>query len=138
MEKSEARKYVYVRRLARSHSNEISKVKWLDVKLTVWCFGNKEHGCCQVGRVKLSFEPLYLVFSLNTLVFRIITLEVALLFFKPLKKIPYNPGQKSLGQYCNIHNFLSFLGSLLKQCIVYEIFLQFSVPPPPPPPPIQS
>ncbi|CAH3187281.1 unnamed protein product [Porites lobata] len=42
----------------------------------------------------------------------------------------YNPGQKSLGQYCNIHIFLSFLGSLLKQCIVFEIFLQFSVHPP--------
>ena len=27
----------------------------------------------------------------------------------------YNPGQKSLGQYCHIHIFLSFLGSLLKQ-----------------------
>ena len=39
----------------------------------------------------------------------------------------YNPGQKSLGQYCNIHIFLSFLGSLLKQCI---LFLQFSLPPP--------
>ena len=42
----------------------------------------------------------------------------------------YNPEQKSLGQYCNIHIFLSFLGSLLKQCIVFEIFLQFSLPPP--------
>ena len=42
----------------------------------------------------------------------------------------YNPGQKSLGQYCNIHIFLSFLGSLLKQCILFEIFLQFSLPPP--------
>ena len=41
-----------------------------------------------------------------------------------------NPGQKSLGQYCNIHIFLSFLGSLLKQCILFEIFLQFSLPPP--------
>ena len=39
----------------------------------------------------------------------------------------YNPGQKSLGQYCNIH---IFLGSLLKQCIFFEIFLQFSLPPP--------
>ena len=26
--------------------------------------------------------------------------------------------------------FLSFLGSLLKQCILFEIFLQFSLPPP--------
>ena len=42
----------------------------------------------------------------------------------------YNPGQKSSGQYCNIHIFLSFLGSLLKQCILFEIFLQFSLPPP--------
>ena len=42
----------------------------------------------------------------------------------------YNPGQKSFGQYCNIHIFLSFLGSLLKQCILFEIFLQFSLPPP--------
>ena len=42
----------------------------------------------------------------------------------------YNPGQKSLGQYCNIHIFLSFLGSLLKQCFLFEIFLHFSLPPP--------
>ena len=41
----------------------------------------------------------------------------------------YNPGQKSLGQYCNIHIFLSFLGSLLKQCILFKIFLHFSLPP---------
>ena len=40
----------------------------------------------------------------------------------------YNPGQTSLGQYCNIHIFLSFLGSLLKQCIHFEIFLHFSLP----------
>ena len=39
----------------------------------------------------------------------------------------YNPGQKSLGQYCNIH---IFFGSLLKQCIFFEIFLQFSLTPP--------
>ena len=32
----------------------------------------------------------------------------------------YNPGQKSLGQYCLIHVFLSFLGSLLNQCIFFE------------------
>ena len=38
--------------------------------------------------------------------------------------------QKSLGQYCNIHIFLSFLGSLLKQRIIFEIFLQVSLPPP--------
>ena len=42
----------------------------------------------------------------------------------------YNPGQKSLGQYFNIHIFLSFLGSLLKQWILFEILLQFSLPPP--------
>ena len=40
----------------------------------------------------------------------------------------YNPGQKSLGQCCNIHIFLSFLASLLKQYILFEIFLQFSLP----------
>ena len=39
-----------------------------------------------------------------------------------------NPGRKSLGQYCNIHIFLSFLSSLIKQCILFEIFLQFSLP----------
>ena len=42
----------------------------------------------------------------------------------------YNSGQKSSGQYCNIHIFLSFLGSLLKQCILFEIFWPFSLPPP--------
>ena len=41
--------------------------------------------------------------------------------------IIYNPGQKSLGQYCNIHMFLSFLCSPLKQCILFKIFLQFSL-----------
>ena len=41
-----------------------------------------------------------------------------------------NSGKKSLGQYCNIHIFLLFLGSLLKQCSVFEIFLQSSLPPP--------
>ena len=40
-----------------------------------------------------------------------------------------NPGLKSLGQYCNIHIFLLFLSSLIKQCSVFEIFLQFSLPP---------
>ena len=45
-------------------------------------------------------------------------------------KVIYSPGQTSLGQYCNIHIFLSFLSSLLKQCILFEIFLQFSLPPP--------
>ena len=42
----------------------------------------------------------------------------------------YNPGEKSLGQFCNIYNFLSFLGSLLIQYILFEIFLRFSLPPP--------
>ena len=42
----------------------------------------------------------------------------------------YNPGLKSFGQYCSIHIFLSFLGSLLKQRIIFEFFLQFSLPPP--------
>ena len=42
----------------------------------------------------------------------------------------YNPGEKSLGQCCNIYNFLSFLGSLLIQYILFEIFLRFSLPPP--------
>ena len=35
---------------------------------------------------------------------------------------------KSLGQYCSVHIFLLFLGSLLKQCSVIKIFLQFSLP----------
>ena len=35
-----------------------------------------------------------------------------------------------MGQYCHIHIFLSFLGSLIKQCKLFEIFLQFSLPPP--------
>ena len=52
------------------------------------------------------------------------------IFVAVFKRHIYNPGQKSLGQYCNIHIFLSFLGSLLKQCILFEIFLQFSLPPP--------
>ena len=41
----------------------------------------------------------------------------------------YNPGQKSLGQYCNIHISLSFLGSLFKQCILFENFLAVTSPP---------
>ena len=45
-------------------------------------------------------------------------------------KCLYNPGQKSLGQYCNIHIFLSFLGSLiLKTVILFETFVQFSLSP---------
>ena len=42
--------------------------------------------------------------------------------------LTYNPTQKSLGQYCNIHIFLSFLGSLLKQYILFENLLQYSLP----------
>ena len=38
-----------------------------------------------------------------------------------------NHGQKSLGQYCIIHIFLSFLGYLIKRCTLFEIFLQFSL-----------
>ena len=41
----------------------------------------------------------------------------------------YNPGKKSLGQYFDLYIVLSFVGSLLKQCILFEIFLQFSLPP---------
>ena len=35
---------------------------------------------------------------------------------------------KSPGQYCNIHIFLSFLGFLLKQCILFDISCSFSSP----------
>ena len=41
----------------------------------------------------------------------------------------YNPGKKSLGQYFDLYIVLSFVGSLLKQCMLFEIFLQFSLPP---------
>ena len=41
----------------------------------------------------------------------------------------YNPGQTSLGQYCTIHVSLSFLGSLFKQCILFENFLAVTSPP---------
>ena len=44
--------------------------------------------------------------------------------------IIYNPGQTFLGKDCNIHIFLSFVGSVLKQCNLFGIFLQFSLPPP--------
>lgn len=39
----------------------------------------------------------------------------------------YNSGQSSLGQWRSIHNFLSFLASLIKQCFLFEKFLQFSL-----------
>ena len=47
----------------------------------------------------------------------------------------YNPGQKSLGLYCDILIFSIISRFPLKQCILFETFLQFS---PRPPPPIQS
>ena len=50
--------------------------------------------------------------------------------FFPQNQDSDNPEQKSLGQYYNTHIFLSFLGSLSKQCILLEIFSQFSFPPP--------
>ena len=50
--------------------------------------------------------------------------------FFPQNQDSDNPEQKSLGQYYNTHIFLSFLGSLSKQCILFEIFSQFSFPPP--------
>ena len=45
-----------------------------------------------------------------------------------LKRI-YNHGHNSSGQYCNIHIFLSFLGSLIKMVHPFWNFL--AVPPPP-------
>ena len=48
----------------------------------------------------------------------------------PFKRTNYKSGQNSFGQYCIIHIFLSFLGQLLKQCIIFKIFLQFSLRPP--------
>ena len=53
--------------------------------------------------------------------------------FFPQNQDSDNPGQKSLGQYCNIHIFLSFLGSLLNRAS----FLKFSCSSPFPHP-IQS
>ena len=50
-------------------------------------------------------------------------------YFFPQNRDSDNPGQKSLGLYCNMHISLSFLRSLLKQCI-FEIFLHFPLPPP--------
>ena len=51
-------------------------------------------------------------------------------YFFPQNRYSDNPGQKSLGLYCNMHISLSFLRTLLKQCIIFEIFLHFSLPPP--------
>ena len=71
------------------------------------------------------------VWTLNTTTWNSVSITFLLFSVFSLCVTPnYNPGQKSLGQYCNIHIFLSFLGSLLKQCIIFEIFLQFSLPPP--------
>ena len=42
----------------------------------------------------------------------------------------YNPGQKSLGQYCNIHIFLLFFGSLFKTVQRFRNFLVVLPPPP--------
>ena len=54
--------------------------------------------------------------------------EENILFF-PQNRDSDNPGRKSLGIYYNMHISLSFLRSLLKQCI-FEIFLHFLLPPP--------
>ena len=54
--------------------------------------------------------------------------------YKHNSKSFFNPGQICLGQYCNIHIFLSFLGSLLKQCHPFQNLLAVL----PPPHPIQS
>ena len=48
-------------------------------------------------------------------------------FLSTMTDWSYNPGQKSMGQWRSTHSFLSFLGSLLKQCILCETFSQFSV-----------
>ena len=48
---------------------------------------------------------------------------------KAILKQNYNSGQKSLGQNCNIHIFLSFPASLLKQCILFKIFVAVLLPP---------
>ena len=37
---------------------------------------------------------------------------------------------KSPWDRCNFHIFLSFLSSLIKQCVVFKIVLHFSLPPP--------
>ena len=66
------------------------------------------------------------IFVLSTLVFSFPLFRVTVLFFLTLLQ----SRTKSLKQCCNIHIFLSFLGSLLKQCILFEIFLKFSLPPP--------
>ena len=44
----------------------------------------------------------------------------------------YNPGQKSLGQYCNIHIFLSFSRLPLKTVHHFPNFLPLLPPPTPP------
>ena len=104
--------------------------------------------CCQ-----LFLLIIYLVFKLVILVLQRerVWSTVPVFFFSPelepiifviqridkilyrkgfLHRDTFNPGEKSLGQYCYIHIFLSFLGSLLKQCILFDIFLQLSPLPP--------
>ena len=44
----------------------------------------------------------------------------------------HNPGQTSLGQYCNTHIFLSLLDSLLKKCILVHPKFSCSSPSPQP------
>ena len=47
---------------------------------------------------------------------------------RPITQI-YNPEQKSSGQYCNFIFFCHFSVPSLKT-VLFEIFLQFSLPPP--------
>ena len=46
------------------------------------------------------------------------------------EKKPYNPGQKSLDSTTILIFFCHISVPLLKQCILFKIFLQFSLPPP--------
>ena len=55
--------------------------------------------------------------------------EATLLLIELVFYAFYNPGQKSFGQYSNIHIFLSFLGSLSKT--VHHFRNVFAVLPPP-------
>ena len=48
--------------------------------------------------------------------------KATLLLIELVFYVFYNPSPYALGQCCNIHIFLSFLGSLLKQCIIFEFF----------------
>ena len=51
-------------------------------------------------------------------------------YFFPQNRDSDSPGQKLFGLYCNMRISLSFLRTPLKQCIIFEIFLHFSLPPP--------